>query len=193
MTELAAWRFIRIHLNSNLIYTLLYPHKKLRQMKLIRIMREFTQKVIEDRRKALIESRLRRPSTEGGDHDDVGTKKRSALLDVLLQSTIDGKPLSDEDIREEVDTFMFEGHDTTATSLSFTLYLLARNPRVQQKLLAEIQHVYGADGSVPFTLMNLNELKYMDCVIRESLRIYPAVPIVGREIKSDFKYSKFSQ
>uniref|UniRef100_A0A1I8Q5E9 Cytochrome P450 n=1 Tax=Stomoxys calcitrans TaxID=35570 RepID=A0A1I8Q5E9_STOCA len=191
MTELTAWRFIRIHLNSDLIYTLLHPLKKLRQKKLISIMHNFTRKIIEERRAALIESTKEngsKPSTNV-ETDEIGTKKRSALLDVLLQSTIDGQPLSDEDIREEVETFMFEGHDTTATCLSFTLYLLARNPRVQQKLFAEIRHIYGEDYSKPFTLMNLNELKYMECVIKESLRLYPAVPLIGRNLKEDFKYT----
>ncbi|XP_073841181.1 cytochrome P450 4d8-like [Musca autumnalis] len=188
MTELSAWKFVRIHLNNSLVYTILHPRKKLREIQLIKIMRDFTKKVIEERRETLLKSSGQQ-SDESSTENDVGFKKRSALLDVLLQSTIDGKPLTDEDIREEVDTFMFEGHDTTATALSFTLYLLARNPRVQNKLLAEIHQVYGSDLSTPFTLMNLNDMKYMEWVIRESLRMYPAVPIIGREIKTDFHYS----
>ncbi|XP_005180619.2 cytochrome P450 4d8-like [Musca domestica] len=188
MTELSAWKFVRIHLNNSLVYTILHPRKKLREIQLIRIMRDFTKKVIEERREYLLKN-SRHQSENGENENDIGFKKRSALLDVLLQSTVDGKPLTNEDIREEVDTFMFEGHDTTATALSFTLYLLARNPRVQNKVLAEIHQVYGDDLSVPFTLMNLNDLKYMEWVIRESMRIYPAVPIIGREIKTDFHYT----
>lgn len=42
---------------------------------------------------------------------DLGMRNKMALLDVLLQSTIDGEPLNDESIREEVDTFMFEVHN----------------------------------------------------------------------------------
>ena len=66
-----------------------------------------------------------------------GQKKRLALLDLLIEQSESSKenPLSDLDIREEVDTFMFEGHDTTAAGISFTLYWLARNPEIQVTIL----------------------------------------------------------
>ncbi|XP_073836353.1 cytochrome P450 4d8-like isoform X2 [Musca autumnalis] len=182
MTAMMAWRFLRIHIQNEITFTLFYPLKKLRQMKLISIMHKFTRNVIEKRRQEL-ENML-----ESNEESDVGSKKRMALLDLLLRATIDGQPLSDEDIREEVDTFMFEGHDTTTSALSFTLYLLARHPQVQNKLLAEIRNVYPNEQHQKFTLMNLNELKYMECVIKEVLRLYPSVPIIAREIVEDFKY-----
>ena len=108
-----------------------------------------------------------------------------ALLDVLLQSTVEGQPLSNEDIREEVDTFMFEGHDTTTSAVSFVLYLIARHPRVQQKLVEEIHKVIGRDKHKPVGSSELQQLKYLDCVIKETLRLYPSVPQVGREITED--------
>ena len=53
-----------------------------------------------------------------------------------------GTVLSDEDIREEVDTFMFEGHDTTATNMSFALYLLARHTNMQKLHLLVLMYSF---------------------------------------------------
>ncbi|CAG9827257.1 unnamed protein product [Diabrotica balteata] len=64
---------------------------------------------------------------------NIGIKKKLAFLDLLLNCTVDGKPLSRTDIREEVDTFMFEGHDTTSSAISFAIFSLANNPEVQVK------------------------------------------------------------
>ena len=110
-----------------------------------------------------------------------------AFLDVLLQSTVDGKTLTNEDIREEVDTFMFEGHDTTTSGISHTLYLLARHPEVQQKVFEEILEVVGSDKDKPITMRELQDLKYLDVVIKESLRLYPPVPMIGRYTEQDIE------
>lgn len=61
-------------------------------------------------------------------------KKRQAFLDLLLEMSEDGKALSDTDIRDEVNTFMFAGHDTVATSLSWFFYVLGCNPDYQVQL-----------------------------------------------------------
>ncbi|XP_073841209.1 cytochrome P450 4d8-like [Musca autumnalis] len=196
MTNMLGWRFLQVHLHNEIIFSILQPIKKFKTKRYLCIMHEFTHNVIKTRRNAL-ETSMKDSilSTNGKEeYNDLGTKKRMALLDVLLQSSIDGQPLTNEDIREEVDTFMFEGHDTTATALSCTLYLLARHPRVQRKLLQEIEDVLGkANNPKPMTLMNLNDLKYMECVIKESMRLLPPIPFIAREIKEDFKYKHSSR
>ncbi|ALC43310.1 Cyp316a1 [Drosophila busckii] len=182
-----AWRFLSIYLQNELLFSLAHPLLKLRQSKLINLMHEFTSNVIEQRRRALQQQQL------NDSVDELGCKRRLALLDVLLQSRIDGRPLTNEEIREEVDTFMVAGHDTTTSALSFCLWLISRHAEVQAKLLAEILQLLGEDRSGAVSMRQLNELKYMECVIKETLRLYPSVPVVGRTLQADFKYthSKF--
>lgn len=120
-----------------------------------------------------------------------GHKKRMALLDILLSTLIDGQPLSDKDIREEVDTFMFEGHDTTKSGIGFTLYSLSRHPEVQEKVYQELNEIIGTDIEGPLTYNKLMDLKYMEKVIKESLRMYPPVPFIGRQIMQDLYIGKY--
>uniref|UniRef100_A0A336MFU2 CSON000502 protein n=1 Tax=Culicoides sonorensis TaxID=179676 RepID=A0A336MFU2_CULSO len=122
--------------------------------------------------------------------DDLGIKKRTALLDILLDSTIDGAKLSNEDIREETDNFMFAGHDTTTSAINFLLYNLAKNPEIQQKVYEEIVEVLGSDPLKPFSVNDLSNFKYFELVLKESLRLYSPVPIIGRYLREDVEISK---
>ena len=76
-----------------------------RQRQLLKILHGFTDKTILLRRKKLLEVSALKNVGQLTD-DELGVKKKMAFLDVLLQSTIDGKPLTNMDIREEVDTFV---------------------------------------------------------------------------------------
>jgi cytochrome P450 len=77
--------------------------------------------------------------------------------------------LSDEDIREEVDTFMFEGHDTTAANMSFSLYLLATHPDIQRRCQAELDGIF-EESDRDATSADLGQMKYMEVCLKESLR-----------------------
>ena len=66
------------------------------------------------------------------------------LPDILLKAS-ESQNLTDDYLRAEVDTFMFEGHDTTANAMSFATYLLARYPKVQSKAREELDHIFGDD------------------------------------------------
>lgn len=80
---------------------------------------------------------------------------------------------------------MFEGHDTTSSALTFCLHLISRHPIVQAELFEEIRKVLGDDKDRPVTQRDLGELKYLECVIKESLRLYPTVPLIGRNFEED--------
>ncbi|KAH8411531.1 hypothetical protein KR215_006200 [Drosophila sulfurigaster] len=183
MSNIITARFIKPWQRIDWMFRLVEPRLAAKQDQLIKTMHDFTEAVIQQRREMLVnEQRL----GDNDKFDDLGQKRRMALLDVLLQATIDGEPLSNEDIREEVDTFMFEGHDTTTSGISFCIYEISRHAAVQQRLLQEIHTVLGKDNKgEAVTLRDLNELKFMECVIKESLRLHPPVPIIGRHFTED--------
>ncbi|XP_070494539.1 cytochrome P450 4d1-like [Chironomus tepperi] len=153
-----------------------------RQQLLISELHKFTDTVISSRRKEL---KNKKSSGTESIEDEFFGKKKKALLDLLLEIQIDGKYLSDDDIREEIDTFMFEGHDTTASALAFTLYNIAKHEDIQRKCYEEIQNIVGSDGR--FNMKTLNEMTYLDLVCKESLRLYPSVPIFGRKVTEEMK------
>ncbi|XP_037929947.1 cytochrome P450 4d8-like [Teleopsis dalmanni] len=190
ITDLIAWRSLKLPYQSELIFSLCCPHLKLRQIKLTRLLKKFSTQIIEKRRHEL-EIDLSQSTEEKSNEDDemIGTKKRKALLDLLLQSNVDGIPLTNEDIREEIDTFTFEGHDTTTSAICFALFEISLHPQVQEKILTEVNDVINFSSSNPIKIQDLNKLKYTEYVIKETLRLYPSVPIIGRKIMSDFKYS----
>ncbi|XP_052871034.1 cytochrome P450 4d2-like [Anopheles cruzii] len=172
-------RFVKVWQQVDFLFNL-SPDKR-RQDEIIKVLHDFTTKIIHSRRQELAV----RGVSEADDDADIGTKRRMAFLDVLLQSTIDGRPLTDQEIQEEVDTFMFEGHDTTTVAISFTLLLLARHPEVQEKLHQEIVEIVGNDLKAPVTYRNLQDMKYLEMIIKESLRLYPPAPIIARRFTED--------
>lgn len=85
--------------------------------------------------------------------------------------------------------FWQKGHDTTTSGITFCLYNIAKHPEVQEKCINEIVSVFGTDGKQPISLSQLNQLAYLDMVIKESLRLYPSVPLIGRKAMEDIKLS----
>ncbi|KAG7305531.1 hypothetical protein JYU34_009609 [Plutella xylostella] len=118
------------------------------------------------------------------DDNDVGQKKRLAFLDLLLESSQSGVVISDEEIKEQVDTIMFEGHDTTAAGSSFFLSMMGVHQDIQDKVIEELDQIFG-DSDRPATFQDTLEMKYLERCLMETLRMYPPVPIIARHIKND--------
>ncbi|KZC06992.1 PREDICTED: cytochrome P450 4g15 [Dufourea novaeangliae] len=118
--------------------------------------------------------------------DDVGEKKRLAFLDLLIEAGQDGVVLNDREVKEQVDTIMFEGHDTTASGSSFFLSMMGCHPDIQEKVIQELDEIFG-DSDRPATFQDTLQMKYLERCLLETLRMYPPVPIIAREIKSDLK------
>ena len=104
------------------------------------------------------------------------------LITMLLQAKDEsGAPaMTDEEIRDETMTLFLAGHETTATALTWTFYLLAKNPQYHRKIQAEVQAVL--EDRMP-TLEDLPKLTMCQWVIEESMRLYPPVWRLSRFAK----------
>ncbi|XP_049628644.1 cytochrome P450 4V2-like [Suncus etruscus] len=146
----------------------------------LKILHDFTNNVIAERAIA-----MQREEECRMENNTPKNKQVKAFLDLLLKITDDkGNKLNHQDIREEVDTFMFEGHDTTAAALNWSLYLLGSYPEVQKKVDKELEEVFGKSDR-PVTMEDLRKFKYLECVIKETLRLFPSVPLFGRKLSED--------
>ena len=145
--------------------------------KCLKILHEFTKSVIDER-----EDEIKSENFVQG--------KRKAFLDILLNAKLNDATLTSDDIQEEVDTFMFEGHDTVTSAISWTVQLIGSHPHVQKKLHKEIDKVFGSSDRY-LTNEDIHLLDYLECVIKESLRLFPSVPFLGRKVSEDCEIAGF--
>nr|ALX81392.1 cytochrome P450 [Liposcelis entomophila] len=156
--------------------------------KWLKVLHGFTKRVIQERKKAYKENqKLKNSEVE---FSDVGEKKKISFLDLLIEMSEKENKMTEEEIREEVDTFMFEGHDTTSAALCWTLFELGSNPDIQEKAYQELQEIFGDSDRQP-TNSDLAEMKYLERVIKETLRLYPSVPVISRRLEEEIKIKDY--
>ncbi len=99
------------------------------------------------------------------------------LLSLLLRAREDGTGMGDDQVRDEALTLFLAGHETTAVALTWTWWLLSRNPDAERRLHAELDAVLGDRAP---TVADLPNLPYAQAVVSESLRLRPPVWAMGR-------------
>lgn len=106
------------------------------------------------------------------------------LLTMLLSARDEetGQGMSEQQVRDEVITIFFAGHETTAQALTWTWFLLAQHPEAEAKLHAELAQVLG--GRMP-TLDDIPQLPYTRMVLDEAMRIYPPIWVFVRDAIAD--------
>ena len=109
---------------------------------------------------------------------------RDDLLSMLLDSET---AMDDEQIRDEMFTFLFAGHETTAVTLTFTLDLLTRNPSAAARLREEVDAV--VDGRPEMT--DVFEFEYVEAAVKEAMRLYPVAHEIRREPVEDVTFGDY--
>ncbi|CRK99682.1 CLUMA_CG012996, isoform A [Clunio marinus] len=127
------------------------------------------------------------PSTPFKQHDeemgDPTLVPKKNFIDQLIFN--EGK-FSDEEIHDHIYTFVVAGYETTALQTAFTLLLLAMHDDVQNKLFEEIEKALPNKHSI-LDHSTLMKMKYLENVIKESMRLLPPVPLIGRETLEDLE------
>jgi len=128
----------------------------------LNILNKFAYDVIASRRKEIAQN-----------NGDV----RSDLLSLFIKQTDnDGQPFSDQYLRDVVMNFVVAGRDTTAATLSWSTYLIAQHPDIEEELFKEVDKLYleADEKEGPYDAIQNNE--FLHAVVSEVLRLYPPVP-----------------
>lgn len=123
-------------------------------------------------------------STDEGQIDDTHTG--------LENPQIKTHRMTKKQLRDEVMTIFLAGHETTANALTWTLYLLAKDPKAEANTYSEIEHILdekkaqGNNNSSIIEYEDLSKLKYTEKVLMESMRLYPPSWAIGRQVIKDY-------
>ena len=176
--RLAHMRVYKFWLRPDIIFR--FSKVKKEQDKYIEIVHGLTEKVIKQRKKEY-ESRMNQ------DDQDENEEKWTVFMDSLLRAKDEnGVGLTDEDIKAEVMTMMFAGQDTTSTTIGFTLSLLGIYQDVQDKVMAELDEVFG-QSNAPITFNDIQKLQYLEQVVQETWRLYPPIPLIAKKPVEDIQ------
>ncbi|XP_077226862.1 cytochrome P450, family 97, subfamily A, polypeptide 3 [Tasmannia lanceolata] len=118
-------------------------------------------------------------------HEEYINEQDPSILRFLLAS---GDDVSSKQLRDDLMTMLIAGHETSAAVLTWTFYLLAKEPSVMSKLQNEVDSVLG--DRFP-TIEDMKKLKYSTRVINESLRLYPQPPVLIRRSLEDDALGKY--
>ncbi|XP_022827263.1 cytochrome P450 4d8-like [Spodoptera litura] len=170
-------RFQKVWLHLNFIFN--WSEIKRKQDRLLKILHNIMIPLIAKRKSEL--STKREPTYY---EDRPG--KFKPILDQMLQMASDHGVFSDEDIREHLDTLVAASYDTTSSAMTHMLLAIATYPEIQNKIYNEIQEVL-QNKDDDFTKHDLQKLVYLEAVMKESLRLHSATPLIGRNIDVDVK------
>jgi len=115
---------------------------------------------------------------------------RGDLLSALLEAQDDdGSGMSDQQLRDECVTLFLAGHETTSIALANTLYLLSLHPELEARVYEEAVQVLGERRA---TAEDYERLEHTERAIKESMRLYPPVYIIGRELRESFELGGYT-
>jgi len=133
---------------------------------------------------------LRKAFMDTMNQREISKVKRNDLIDILLE--LKNQETNDDEFKFYGDRlvaqaviFFGAGHETTSSTIAFTLHELCINSDIQDRLRKEIKEVVAKHGDITYEA--LQDMEYLDMVVSETLRKYPLTPFIGRECSKDYK------
>lgn len=162
---------------SDTLYSLTQASKEFK--KNINFVHEYNRKIVKQR---LSEYRM----------GEVKPDSKKSFLDILLHMHMVDGTLTEDEVKNEVTSIFIGGFETTAISIAYTLFLLGNHPEVQAKVHEEIDAIFVEDLERDVTAEDIKQMKYLECVVKESMRLYPPVPLIARDVDEDMKVGEFT-
>ncbi|KAI4476072.1 hypothetical protein M0804_013868 [Polistes exclamans] len=193
--DIGMQRIFKVWLHPNIIFNNSSMGKRLQE--LYSHFNKITNEIIREKKESMQKDEIT-PELEASDASKYNSltkyfgKKTSTFLDLLFKSFYETGEYSEEDIRDEIHTFVFTGSDTTSGTLAFVFLMVATFPEVQQQIYEELYQIYGSNDpeDVSITLEDIKKMKYLERVIKETLRLFPAGPLIGRILSKDLRVNE---
>ncbi|XP_050545533.1 cytochrome P450 4c21-like isoform X2 [Daktulosphaira vitifoliae] len=171
-------------------YRILHPwflNKTLFKMSSVKQKHDKSQRIIFDFIDNLLKKKQAEMNEKKNNYDLENVndcKKTKTLIEILLEN----ENMKHTQIRQEAITVIIGGQDTTAFTNSCILFMLAHHQDVQDNVFEEISTIFssGDPDRIP-TYEDLQQMKYLECVIKETLRLYPPLPFMCKNVQQEFK------
>ncbi|KAF5274446.1 hypothetical protein FQA39_LY18725 [Lamprigera yunnana] len=186
--EIIFIRMFNVFYHSDYVFNRTSMSRELKD--LVDKMHQFTGGVVKQKREAYQKKMREEKNMSEGYVDESYSESitTKSFLQLLIELSENGACFTDEELRDEVDTFMIAGSDTTASMTSFTFIMLAMFPDIQQKVYEEVMDVLGPDKFVEHS--DLNKFEFLERVLKETMRLFPAGPFLVRSITKDIQLEK---
>ncbi|KAL6264444.1 hypothetical protein P5V15_004553 [Pogonomyrmex californicus] len=174
LKEIARYRFWKIYLHPNIIFNLTAMGRE--QKKILNFMQAVTDK--------MIQQRINHSNTVKYNDDTTDCSS----LDMLIASSHIEK-FTRKEICDNIITLIITGNDSITFTTHLVIFMLANFPEIQEKVYKEMLDIYGMEtpNTTPVKYDDIQRMHYLDCVVKETLRIFPTVPLIGRKLMEDLK------
>ncbi|XP_041982465.1 cytochrome P450 4c21-like [Aricia agestis] len=172
-------RGLNIFLHPQFIYRSTKAYKE--YMKHVMVLRNVSGKVLRK-----LDLNEKDTEVRKSNENDLSGPRVKSFLDILHNLSKSNANMTEEEIKSEVNTIIFAGQETVATTLHFIFIMIGSREDVQKKLYKEIKEIFG-DTKRDVNREDLEEMVYCEGVINETLRLYPSVPVVLRKVDTDIQ------